>query len=63
VAGVEEAIEAVGARLLYLPPYSPDLNPIEPAFSKVNAHLRKASERTIPHLLRRIGRIVDRLPR
>jgi hypothetical protein len=48
----------VGARLLYLPPYSPDLNPIEPAFNKVNPHLRKASERTIPHLLRRIGRIV-----
>jgi hypothetical protein len=44
--------------LLYLPPYSPDLNPIEPAFNKVNPHLRKASERTIPHLLRRIGPIV-----
>jgi transposase len=42
VAGVEEAIEAAGARLRYLPPYSPDLNPIEPAFSKVKAHLRKA---------------------
>src|SRR5499433_3764433 len=40
VAGVEEAIEAAGATLLYLPPYSPDLNPIELAFSKLKAHLR-----------------------
>jgi transposase len=38
VAGVEEAIEAAGARLRYLPPYSPDLNPIEPAFSKMKTH-------------------------
>ena len=58
VAGVKEAIEAVGARLLYLPPYSPDLNPIELAISKVKADLRKACERTIPRLSRRIGRIV-----
>ncbi len=62
VAGVEHAIEAVGAKLLYLPPYSPDLNPIEPAFSKVKAHLRKAAERTIPRLVRRIGRIVADFP-
>jgi transposase len=58
VAGVKEAIEAVGARLLYLPPYSPDLNPIELAISKVKADLRKACERTIPRLSRRLGRIV-----
>ncbi len=58
VAGVEQAIEAAGATLLFLPPYSPDLNPIEPAFSKVKAHLRKAAEHTIPRLVRRIGRIV-----
>ena len=58
VAGVEEAIEAAGATLIYLPKYSPDLNPIEPAFSKLKAHLRKAAEHTIPRLLRRIGRIV-----
>ena len=58
VAGVEEAIEAAGATLLYLPPYSPDLNPIELAFSKLKAHLRQAAEHTIPGLLRRIGRIV-----
>lgn len=58
VAGVEEAIEAVGATLLYLPKYSPDLNPIELAFSKLKAHLRKAAERTIQNLRRRIGRII-----
>ena len=58
VAGVEEAIEAAGAMLLYLPPYSPDLNPIELAFSKLKAHLRKAAEHTISGLLRRIGRVV-----
>jgi transposase len=59
VAGVREAIEAAGATLLYLPSYSPDLNPIEPAFSKFKAHLRKAAERTMPRLLRRIGRVVN----
>jgi transposase len=58
VAGVEEAIEAAGAMLLYLPPYSPDLNPIELAFSKLKAHLRHAAEHTIPGLMRRIGRVV-----
>ncbi|HEY6602740.1 MAG TPA: IS630 family transposase [Xanthobacteraceae bacterium] len=58
VAGVKETIEAAGAKLLYLPSYSPDLNPIEPAFSKFKAHLRKAAERTIPRLLCRIGRVV-----
>jgi transposase len=60
VAGVEEAIAGAGARLLYLPPYSPDLNPIEMAFSKLKAHLRKAAEHTIPGLLRRIGRVSGR---
>ena len=58
VAGVAEAIEAAGATLIYLPKYSPDLNPIELAFSKLKSHLRKAAEHTIPRLLRRIGRIV-----
>ena len=58
VAGIREAIEAPGATLLFLPSYSPDLNPIEPAFSKFKAHLRKAAERTIPRLMGRIGRIV-----
>jgi transposase len=54
VAGVIDAIEAVGARAVYLPPYSPDLNPIEQLFSKLKALLRKAAERTIPRLLRKI---------
>jgi transposase len=56
---VRTAIEAVGARLLFLPPYSPDLNPIEQAFSKLKAHLRKAAERTIHGLWNAIGRILD----
>lgn len=55
-AGVREAIEARGATLRYLPKYSPDLNPIELSFSKLKANLRKAAERTIPRLRRRIGR-------
>jgi transposase len=42
-----------------LPPYSPDLNPIEMAFSKLKARLRKAAERTIPPLWRRIGEPID----
>ncbi len=54
-AGVREAIEARGATLRYLPKYSPDLNPIEMAFSKLKAHLRKVAERRIPRLRRRIG--------
>src|SRR2546423_12546122 len=47
---VRELIEAAGAQLRYLPPYSPDLNPIEHAFAKLKAHLRKAKQRTIPAL-------------
>ena len=47
VAGVREAIEAVGATIRYLPPYSPDLNPIEKLFAKLKALLRKAATRTI----------------
>jgi len=58
VAGVEEAIAAAGATLVYLPSYSPDLNPIEQAFSKLKAHLRKAAEETVARLVRRIGRVV-----
>ena len=54
-----DAIEAAGARLLFLPPYSPDFNPIEQAFSKLKAHLRKAAERTIHGLWDAIGRILD----
>ena len=55
VHGVREAIEAVGASLLYLPPYSPDFNPIEMAFSKLKALLRAAEARTIPELWRAIA--------
>lgn len=50
VAGVREAIEATGARMRLLPPYSPDFNPIELAFAKLKALLRKAAARTIPDL-------------
>lgn len=50
VTGVRQAIEQAGARLLYLPPYSPDFNPIEMAFAKLKAALRKAAARTIPEL-------------
>ena len=57
VVGVRQAIEAVGAQLRYLPQYSPDFNPIEQGFSKVKSHLRKAAERTIKGLCRRIGLI------
>ena len=50
VSGVHDAIEAAGANLIYLPPYSPDFNPIEMAFSKLKALLRAAAARTIPDL-------------
>jgi transposase len=56
---VRRAIEAGGARLLYLPPYSPDFNPIENAFAKLKALLRKAAERTIDALWTTIGRLLD----
>jgi transposase len=61
VPGVREAIEARGATLRYLPQYSPDLNPIEMSFSKLKADLRKAAERTVPRLCRRIGSFARRL--
>jgi len=59
VAGVREAIEAAGAALRYLPPYSPDLNPIELLFAKLKALLRKAAEREIEALWTRIGNLLD----
>jgi transposase len=55
VFGIKAAVESVGASVLFLPPYSPDLNPIEMAFSKLKALLRKASERTFGGLWDRIG--------
>lgn len=58
IAGVAEAIEAAGARVRYLPAYSPDLNPIEMAFAKLKAALRKGAARTVKALLRLIGRLI-----
>lgn len=56
---VQELIEDAGAHLLFLPPYSPDFNPIENAFARMKALLRKAAERTVEGLWNTIGRIVD----
>lgn len=58
VAGVRESIEAVGARLWYLPPYSPDLNPIEKLFAKLKALMKKAAKRTITELWQEIGKLL-----
>lgn len=58
-AAVRQIIEAAGAELRYLPAYSPDLNPIEQAIAKLKAHLRKAQERSIDALWRRIGKLLD----
>jgi transposase len=52
-------LRAVGARLFFLPPYSPDLNPIEQVFAKLKTLLRKAAERTIPATWQRIGQLLD----
>ncbi len=59
VAGVRTAIEAKGARLVYLPPYSPDLNPIEQVFAKLKHLLRKAGARTVETLHDAIGSLLD----
>ena len=59
-ASVHEMIEAAGAELWFLPPYSPDFNPIEMAFAKLKALLRKAAERTVDGLWNAIGRFIDR---
>ncbi len=59
VKGVREAIEDAKAHLLYLPPYSPDFNPIEMAFSKLKALLRKAAPRIIEKLWETIGKLID----
>ena len=56
---VRRAIRASGARLLFLPPYSPDLNPIEQVFAKLKHFLRKAAERTAAATWRRIGTLLD----
>jgi len=59
VAGVEGAILATGAVVLFLPPYSPDLNPIEKFFSKLKARLRKAATRDIEALWKEIGELLN----
>jgi transposase len=59
VKGVREAIEAAGASLMFIPPYSPDLNPIEQAFAKLKALLRAKKLRTVEALWKAIGSIVD----
>ena len=59
VGGVREAIEEVGARLMYLPPYSPDLNPIELAYSKLRRLLRSASKRTVDALWQACGTALE----
>jgi transposase len=59
ITGVRQAIKGAGARLIYLPPYSPDFNPIEMAFSKLKAALRKAAARTIPELWDVIAEVIE----
>jgi transposase len=56
---VRRAIRKAGAHLLFLPPYSPDLNPIEQVFAKLKTLLRKAAERTVEATWRRIGKLLD----
>jgi transposase len=55
---VRRAIRAAGAKLFFLPPYSPDLNPIEQAFAKLKTLLRKAAERSVEATWRRIGALL-----
>jgi len=59
IAEVRAAIRAAGAQIFLLPPYSPDLNPIEMAFAKLKTLLRQAPERTVEALWRRIGQLLD----
>lgn len=61
-AGVRQAIESVGAKLVYLPPYSPDLNPIEMTYSKLKWLVRSAAERTVEGLWSLVGRLLDHFP-
>lgn len=59
VDGIKEAVAACGATVLYLPPYSPDLNPIEKFFSKLKTMLRKAAKRSTEELWKEIGTLLD----
>ena len=63
VSGIAEAIQATGAELLYLPPYSPDLNPIEKLWSKIKSWVRRAGPRQIPDLIRSVGDAFRRVQR
>lgn len=60
VAGIKEAIEVQGATLRYLPPYSPDFNPIEQAIAKLKSHLRKEAARTFETLVQAIARTLNK---
>lgn len=57
---VRRAVQGAGAKLFFLPPYSPDLNPIEQAFAKLKTLLRKAAERPVEATWRQIGALLDR---
>ena len=61
-ASVRRLIRTAGARLLFLPPYSPDLNPIEQVFAKLKTLLRKAEERTVEAVWKRIGTLLKHFP-
>jgi transposase len=63
VKAVAEAVQAVDARVVYLPPYSPDFNPIEQVFSKVKTELRRRELRTIPALEHAFGQSLDWITR
>ena len=62
VQGARQALAAAGASILYLPPYSPDLNPIEQLFAKLKARLRKAAARTREELWSTLGRLLATIP-
>ena len=61
VAGIREAVEAAGAELRYLPPYSPDFNSIEQFFAKLKALLRKAAARTVEALISAIANALTKV--
>lgn len=63
VKAAVEAVHAVGARVLYLPPYSPDFNPIEQVFSKIKNELRRRELRTVPELEHAFGQSLDWITR
>ena len=59
VAGVKEAVESVGTKVVYLPPYSPGFNPIENVFSKLKTMLRKVKLRMVDELWKKLGKLCD----